>query len=196
MKKIILASASPRRCDLLKQIGLQPIIRTAEFAESMSQNCPPEQLVCENAYGKAAAVVKDLVNKSAIIIAADTIVALNHFKLGKPENLAAAKNMLRSLSGRRHEVISGVCVWDGETGKQLTRAVTTIVEMRTISDDEIAAYCATNEPYDKAGAYGIQLRAGLFVERIEGSYSNVVGLPLATVGNMLHELGYEVSALW
>ena len=124
-----------------------------------------------------------------MIIASDTLVSLDGVPLGKPEDAADAKRMLRALSGREHEVFSGVCVMDVRTGRQETRAVRTGVTFRDLSDQEIEAYIATGEPMDKAGAYAIQGGAGAFVTGLDGSFENVMGFPVDEVREMLSLFG-------
>lgn len=183
---IVLASASPRRRELLTQIGCDFKIVTSDVFEDNAQNIPPAQLAVSHAKAKALAVRAEA-DIDDIIIGADTIVVLSDEVFGKPQNAADAKRILQSLSGREHEVITGVAV---VTGTQvLTEYTVTIVRMAVMSDEEIENYIATGEPMDKAGAYAIQGIGALFVEGINGCYSNVVGLPLRTIAGLLKQVG-------
>lgn len=183
--KIILASSSPRRKELLEQIGLVFEQQTVDFEEITAQGIAPAQLVLQNAYGKAQSVQSD---DEAIIIAADTVVVFAGKILGKPEDEKQARAMLGMLSGQTHEVFTGICVRRGENFYNAQEK--TKVTMRKLPEKEIAAYVATGEPLDKAGAYGIQGKGALLVERIEGCYFNVVGLPLVCLKGLLEKAGF------
>ena len=184
---LVLASASPRRRELLAQLGLPFEI----FAPDVDERPGPGEfdatkLVERLAREKAEAGRRD--SPDAIVIAADTEVALPRQRtLGKPADAEDARRMLRSLAGRQHEVSTGVCVWGPE--RRLARTVVTRVRVRPISEAEIAWYVGTGEPLDKAGAYAIQGKGAIFVAAIEGSWSNVVGLPMAELTEMLAESG-------
>ncbi|MBM3210948.1 septum formation inhibitor Maf [Candidatus Poribacteria bacterium] len=185
MKKIILASASPRREQLLKQIGIVFEIIPSNVNEKDFTHHDPvanTQLIALSKAQDVAAKVKDV-----IIIGADTQVIIDDEVLGKPEDDVDAINMLRKLSGKKHRVITGVAIIDGKTGKNETWAEITEVVFRKISEDEIIDYIETGEHRGKAGAYGIQGRAAAFVKRIEGCYFNVVGLPLAKLSQKLRK---------
>ncbi len=184
-KTIILASNSPRRKDLLKQIGVDFTSDPADVDERVMPGETPEVYAIRVALDKARVAAARA--GAGIVIAADTIVVLNDEILGKPADAADAVRMLTVLSGRGHEVITGLAVVDAATGRSAVRTSATRVWFRDLSDRELAAYVATGEPLDKAGAYGIQERGALLVERIEGCYSNVVGLPLSLLGEMLRE---------
>ncbi|MBQ8747014.1 MAG: septum formation inhibitor Maf [Clostridia bacterium] len=181
---LILASASPRRHELLTAAGIPHTVLTADTDESLPDGILPHEAVEMLSLKKAQAVLP-IAPDDAIILAADTVVALDGGILGKPQDEADAKHMLESLSGREHHVYTGVTVTDGKT--TVTTHARTTVRMRTLTDAEIDAYIATGEPMDKAGAYGIQGRASLFVTGIEGDYANVVGLPVSLVGEILKE---------
>lgn len=182
--RVVLASGSPRRLELLRRIGIEPHVRPADVDETPRANEAPNELVARLARTKAHAVDR---HPEEIVLAADTVVVLDAVILGKPRDDADARRMLRALSGRSHDVVTGVHAV-GPAGE--TSAVeTTEVTMRPIADHEIAAYVATGEPADKAGAYAIQGRAGAFVTGIVGSDTNVIGLPLATAARMLGEVG-------
>ena len=181
----ILASASPRRLELLKQIGIEPKVSVSAFDE-VSSALHPEELVTANAIGKGTNVVAKG-PKDAVVIAADTIVVLNNKILGKPHSEAEAVSMLTELSGRKHQVLTAVAVF--YQGKRLVKIDNTAVEFYPLTKGQILSYVATKEPLDKAGAYGIQGWGAVLVKGIHGSYSNVVGLPLGTLIRMLMEMG-------
>lgn len=186
---MILASASPRRKQLLEQIGLNFKVVAAGVDESGCGELPPGELVEQLSQRKAAAVA-ERVGQDDLIIAADTVVSLEGTALGKPSDEGAAYRMLTALSGVRHQVYTGLTLRQGE--KVLTRRQQTTVTFRELSEEEITAYIATGEPIDKAGAYGIQGMGAVLVESIEGDYYNVMGLPLCLLCEMLKEFGVEV----
>jgi septum formation protein len=188
--KIILASNSPRRRELLEQIGLTFLVAPADVDESVRDGEAPKDYAERLALDKARAAASRA--KEGIVIAADTFVVVGDAIFGKPVDAADARRMLSELSGRGHEVLTGLAVVDAATGRSAVRTSATGVWFRELSDREIAAYVATGEPLDKAGAYGIQERGALLVERIEGCYSNVVGLPLSLLGEMLREFGVSL----
>lgn len=183
-KKLILASGSPRRRELLKQMGY-------EF-----EVCPAD--VDETAEGPAGDVVMLLARRKAraaaagrtegIVIASDTLVSLDGVGLGKPKDAAEAKEMLFSLSGREHDVYTGVCMIDAGTGRTLEKCVRTGVQFRELTEEEIDEYVKTGEPMDKAGAYAIQGGAGGFVTWLDGSFENVMGFPVDEVDAMLKKM--------
>ena len=180
---LILASASPRRKELLTQAGFTFEVRAAHLNEDPRPEEDPIAYVTRLAREKAQAVFDAGGNAEAVVLGADTTVTLDNNMLGKPEDAADAARMLRLLSGRTHRVITGVAV---VTARRVeVAAEVTGVSFLTLSDEEIAAYVATGEPMDKAGAYGIQGRAARWIPRVEGCYFNVVGLPLALVTTML-----------
>jgi septum formation protein len=185
--KIILASNSPRRKELLTQIGLTFAVAPADVDESVLTGEAPEACASRLALDKARVAAKRA--GEGIVIAADTIVVVDGAVLGKPTDAADARRMLARLSGKEHAVVTGLAVLDATTGRSNVRTSMTKVVFRDLSQREIDAYVATGEPLDKAGAYGIQDRGALLVERIEGCYSNVVGLPLSLLGEMLREFG-------
>jgi septum formation protein len=188
-RELILASASPRRRELLARAGLVFRVHASRVDESIDPRTPPEQAALELAERKARAVARELGPLDAIAIAADTIVALeNGSMLGKPADAREAQVMLRSLSNTRHRVITGVCCLDLD-GSRLARGFErTFVTMRAISDAEVAAYVASNEWQDKAGGYAIQENADRFVTGLEeGGFDNVVGLPVALTLRLLGE---------
>ena len=183
---IILASQSPRRQELLKLLGLEFTVHTADIDEHMDPSLPPEQEVARVSAEKARAVAKDCAEED-IIISADTIVVIDGQILGKPKSEADAIRMLNLLSGRRHEVMTGLTVLSG--GQSQTRVVRTGIEFRRLTDREIDAYVATGEPMDKAGAYGIQGYACRYITGIRGDYYTVMGLPVQQLYCALRDLG-------
>jgi septum formation protein len=184
--EIILASASPRREQLLKQIGLVFRIIPSEAAEDRIEATLPEQYVQKCALAKAI-MIRQQVNPSDIVIGADTVVVLDGIIYGKPCDAADARRMLASLAGRTHSVWSGLAVVSANG--QVTRAVETKVTLSELSSQQIERYVDSGEPMDKAGAYAIQGLGAMFVERVNGCYYNVVGLPLQTLTQILATLG-------
>lgn len=185
--KIILASTSPRRSQLLKDLGLKISVVKSRVRESKFDLRKPEKLAKNLALAKAREAARKV--GEGIIIGADTVVVLRGKVLGKPKDGREAEAMLRKLSGRTHEVITGLVVIDASTGRKTIDCVRTKVKFRGLTEEEISGYVATGEPLDKAGAYGIQGRAGVFVEKIDGCYYNVVGLPLARLAEILKDYG-------
>jgi septum formation protein len=184
---LILASASPRRRELLAQAGFAFEAAVADVPEVRKPGEDPIRFVTRLAREKAEAVAtRDAVPRETIVLGADTIVVVDEEVLGKPQDEADAARMLRLLSGRTHQVITGVCLVKGRERQRA--AEVTFVRFNTLSGDEIAAYVATGEPLDKAGAYAIQGRAARWVPRIHGCYFNVVGLPLALVSSMIEAM--------
>lgn len=192
MPDLLLASASPRRKELLEQIGVNYIARSMDIDESVSIGELPEEYVQRLAFEKAMAGIK--VSNGLPVLAADTSVVVDGKILGKPESQQEAVDMLQRLSGRSHQVITGVALvgTEGESGANICTSVSTLVHFLPINKQQIQAYVETLEPMDKAGAYGIQGKAAVFVEKIEGSYSNVVGLPLEQIGMMLHRFNIPI----
>jgi len=185
-KKLILASASPRRRQLLRQIGLTFQVIPSSVDESNDVYHDPSASVQAIALRKARDVAASV--EDGIVIGADTQILMDDEVLGKPEDAADAVRMLSKLSGRTHRVITGVALVDAGTSFEETWVETTLVTFRKLSDDEISDYVETGEPMGKAGAYGIQGGAAAFVEKIEGCYFNVVGLPLAKLVQKLRKL--------
>jgi len=183
-QKIILASASPRRSELLAQIGLEHIVVTSNVSEDFDGEMLPQEVVIVLAVRKAQAVSKKAARNS-IIIAADTMVVLGTEVLGKPNSVKEAMEMLQKLSGQQHEVFTGIAVIRTSDGKVVVDYGKTTVRFRKLTDAEIAQYSETAEWRDKAGGYAIQGIAAKFVESIEGEYSNVVGLPLCKLSEIL-----------
>ena len=183
---IVLASASPRRENLLRQIGLEFQICPSKVEEPEVTHAPPETTVQELALTKAKAVAAEL--PSGLVIGADTVVVINQRVIGKPDNAQHATEILTRLSGKRHEVITGVALVAIDRGREVMWAEKTVVQFRELRQSEIREYLRSGEALDNAGAYGIQGRAAAFVDRIEGCYFNVVGLPLASLVEKLWEL--------
>ena len=184
---LILASASPRRRQLLEQVGYRFEVRPAHIPEDPLPGEDPTAYVMRLARQKAESVYRDLATASPkpemIVLGADTTVTIDDAILAKPEDAADAARMLRLLSGRTHRVITGVALVSANRAE--VAAEVTAVQFRPLSDADIAAYVATDEPMDKAGAYGIQGHAARWIPRIEGCYFNVMGLPLALVCSLL-----------
>lgn len=188
--EIILASRSPRRRELLNQIGLKGFrVAAPDVDEQVEGNPAPGALVEELSLRKARAAQAQA-DGDELIIAADTVVVLDGAVLGKPASERDAFAMLSALSGNRHRVYTGVTVLQGE--RVLTQHEETLVAFRDLEPDEIGAYIASGEPMDKAGAYGIQGLGSLLVSRLEGDYFNVMGLPLFRLGQMLAEFGVNL----
>jgi septum formation protein len=188
--RLILASASPRRRELLGQLRLRFEVVPSEIDEVLAGPPTPET-VAALALAKARAVACRV--GAGVVLGADTVVVLDGVALGKPVDAGDAAAILRRLRGRAHEVITGIAAVDAATGRTDTTAVVTRVVMAEVTDDAIAAYVAGGEPLDKAGAYGIQGAGSALVARYEGSYSNVVGLPLAATARLLRSFGVALS---
>jgi septum formation protein len=192
---LILASQSPRRAELLRNAGILFEVRPAEIDESVHEGESPFEYVKRLAREKALKALKTA-PKGAVVIGADTTVVVDGESLGKPQDEADARRMLRQLSGRGHQVTTGVCVAFYDADGAVVTAVeaeVTEVEFATMSAEQIAAYVASGEPMDKAGAYAIQGRASRWIPRIRGCYFNVVGLPVARVCAMLARTKSEGS---
>lgn len=185
MRPVVLASGSPRRRELLGQMGIEEFeVLPARGEETAPAGLAPEALVARLALQKAREVAA--LRPEATVIGADTVVALEGRVLGKPADEAQAREILSALSGRRHQVYTGMAVLSG--GREFTHVECTEVEFRPLTAEEIAAYVATGDPMDKAGAYGIQGRACVFIRGIRGDYYNVVGLPVCALHQLLTRL--------
>ena len=182
--KIILASASPRRKELLEQLGLTFLVFPAQGEEKQVGDTPSEIVMNLAKVGE----------QDSLVIGADTVVVKDGKVLGKPKNREDAFTMLKGLSGSIHEVYTGVSLWMREDGKKVQYSFyeCTKVTMYPVTDEELNRYIDTGEPMDKAGAYGIQGKAAAFIEKIEGDYNNVVGLPIARIYQELKQLGIDV----
>ncbi len=187
-KKIILASQSPRRKWLLEQIGLEFDIIPSNFDEDIENKKFSKKLIESLAYEKAKEVSQRIDDK-ALIIAADTVVILGEQILGKPVDEADATKMLQKLSGQTHKVITAIAIIDKYEEKTLLNSTISKVKFKKLSEREISDYIKTGEPMDKAGSYGIQAYGSLFVEKVEGCYNNIVGLPLNLLCEMLKSFG-------
>jgi len=187
--ELVLASASPRRKELLEQIGLQFEIVPSRADETVLPGETPEEHVIRLSIAKASEVATRTDIDGRWFIGSDTIVLCDEQILGKPADARQATAMLKMLSGREHRVLSGYAVLDQLTGDKIAEAISTKVRFRDLTDEEIARYIATGEPMDKAGSYAIQGLGVCFVASIEGSYTNVVGLPLCRLTLALEELG-------
>ncbi len=189
MSELVLASHSPRRRELLAQIGVPFISAGVDIDERVLDGESPQHYVERLAVKKALACARQLA-PDAVVLGSDTTVVCDQRVLGKPRDCADAIEMLMGLSGRRHQVMTSVALVRGE--QTLSRVVTTDVFFRTLTEAECQSYWNTGEPADKAGAYGIQGLGAVFVERIEGSYSAVVGLPLQETAELLSRMGIAV----
>jgi nucleoside triphosphate pyrophosphatase len=190
MTSFYLASASPRRQQLLEQLGLRFEVVVADVDESLRPAEAAETYVSRVAETKARVVVERLNGPSLPVLAADTAVVLDGSILGKPKDRADGIEMLGSLAGRSHQVLSAVALW--HAGRVRMAVSRSWVTFRAVSVDEAAAYWSSGEPADKAGGYGIQGLGGVFVESLEGSYSGVMGLPLFETAALLKEAGIDV----
>lgn len=190
MRKIILASASPRRKKILEKTGLNFSITTSNYEEDLDLPLKPRELARFLSRKKAEAVMNRY--KNAIIIAADTFIVFRGRPFGKPHSPLEARKMLSLLNGRSHTVITGYTVINTGTGEKITRSVETRVWIKKMTVEEIDAYVASREPLDKAGAYAIQGQGAMIVKRIDGDYLNVVGLPLFDIVQTLKKLGIRV----
>jgi len=190
MRAIVLASASPRRKQLLEQLGLKFIVNPSECSEELSADSEPHSLARAISLEKAKRVVSR--HKDAVVIAADTFGVFEGHIIGKPRNAAEARDILTALSGRCHSVVTGFSVADTRTGRITTSSVETRVFMKCLTPVEIDAYVKSGEPLDKAGAYAIQGLGATIVERIEGDFFNVVGLPLFALCRILEEFDIKI----
>ena len=187
MAKLVLASGSPRRQELLQRMGIKDFdVRVPDTEENFPQGLSPREVVCYISREKSDAAAA-LCTDDEIVITADTMVFLDDRRLGKPKDKADALSMLTALQGRRHTVCTGVTVRQGS--RILTEAESTEVCFRPATEEELRAYIATGEPMDKAGAYGIQGLGALLVEGIQGDFFNVMGLPILRLSRMLSTFG-------
>ncbi len=192
LREIVLASGSPRRLELLRSLGFAVEVARSGYDEPNDERLAPPELAAHHARAKL-----DLVRPrfpAAAVVAADTVVDLDGHSLGKPNDAREAAIMLRSLSGRSHRVHSAYALALPGAQAPLERLSTTLVRFHHLSEDEIAAYVATGEPMDKAGAYGIQGRATALVETIDGDYCTVVGFPLGDFIRTLQDLGFRLPS--
>lgn len=192
--EIILASGSPRRRALLGEIGIPFRVVVSDAPEDLDPELDPEAQAVALAERKARAVAANL--GEGLVLGADTIVVLDGDILGKPADDADAARMLRRLSGRAHDVITGLALIDARTGERMTAAVTSLVTFHPLDDQTIARYVATSEPRDKAGGYAIQGIGGRLIAQLDGCFDNVVGLPLCAASHLLAEAGIPIPAGW
>lgn len=190
MKKLILASTSPRRKEILSKTGLVFEVHKSDYEEDMTLDMPPEELAEFLSAGKAMAVASK--NPGAIVIAADTFVVHEHHRLGKPHTPERAKEMLQMLSGKAHYIVTGVTIVDTQTGQVRSFHEKTYVHMAELSEELIDQYIATGEPLDKAGAYALQELGAMLIEKTEGDFFNAMGLPLRHLVHELQAFGVEV----
>lgn len=190
MKKIILASASPRRREILKLTGLEFSVCASSYEEDLDLPLRPRVLARYLSSKKAEAVAKKY--RNAIVIAADTFIVFKNRLLGKPRNEKDAEKMLNMLNGKPHSVITGFTIIDTGNNKILSRSVSTMVYFRKLSKEDIRAYVRTKEPLDKAGAYAVQGLGAVFIEKINGDFFNVMGLPLCVLTESLKKFGIYV----
>lgn len=188
---LILASASPRRAELLSQIGISFTIIKPALEEKPDLKRKPHEIALALAEDKARFVAQKL--DRGVVLAADTLVVFQGELMGKPVDIDDARRMLRLLSGSRHEVITGLVLLDAASGLVEKAYSKTTVWMKDLSEQEINDYVKGGEPLDKAGAYGIQGKAALFVDRIEGCYFNVVGLPLSLLYDMIQKMQFTIQ---
>ncbi len=193
MNTIVLASSSPRRIELLSRYNIDPIIMKAKIEEKILPGEAPEQVAMALAFEKANQVAKGL-DGDRIVIGADTIVACEDQILGKPKDKEEAKGMLQFLSDREHNVITGISIIKPQSNMRIIDFEKTIVKFRKLSHKKIESYIKTEEYIDKAGAYGIQGLGGVLIERIDGCYFNVVGLPLYKL-DILLEKYFDINLL-
>jgi len=189
--KILLASTSPRRIQLLSDLNLPFEVITPRIIEPQILS-DPRSSVIQNSLLKAQSVLDDV--EEGYVVAADTIVVKDDLILGKPRDEEEARTMLGTLSGTTHIVFTGVTVINSATGEAVSDAAESMVYMKKISDDEISTYVESGEPMDKAGAYGIQAYGSMIIERIEGCYFNVMGLPMSLLHDLFKE--FEVNLLY
>jgi septum formation protein len=187
MKRLVLASSSPRRRELLKRTGIQFIIEQSKYEEKINHNVEPKELVKSLSLGKAKSVAKS--HKNAIVLAADTVIVLEGEIIGKPKNEEDAKRTLAKMSGKPHFAITGFAIIDTGTNKTVSKSVETKVYFRKLTPKEIDDYVKSKEPLDKAGSYAIQGLASKFVDEVEGDFDNVVGLPVSDLIRELREFG-------
>lgn len=188
MQNLILASSSPRRKELLENLRLSFAISSSDVDESFAPELSPEEVVMELAERKARAVFEE--NRDSFVIGSDTIVVANNQILGKPADEAEAVRMLKMLSGKKHDVYTGVCIMSPISSSRFFEK--TEVWFWELTDDELRSYVKSGEPLDKAGAYGIQQLGSMLVKKINGDYFAVVGLPVARTVRELQRLGYQL----
>ena len=191
MKKIILASGSPRRKELLRMlIGDNFEVKISAYEEDNTLAMSPKDLVLYHSLEKGRGVANQL--PEGVVIGADTVVVFDSQVLGKPRNEDEAREMLEKISGQAVDIISGIAVIDIETKKELREFEITKIKMKRMSAEEITDYIKTGVPMDRAGAFGVQDKGAVFIEKIDGCYFNAVGLPLFKLNNLLNQLGISI----
>jgi septum formation protein len=190
---LVLASESTRRADLLRQHGFRFTIHPSKISESLKKNLKVEAQIQDIAERKLAAVIKDLGPEPKVWLAADTMVVLDDEPLGKPDSVEHAVQMLTKLSSREHQVMTAISLWSSSTKKFKSALIKTKVQFKTLSPKSIEEYVTTQEPMDKAGAYGIQGLGRELVENFVGSYTNVMGLPMEDLLSILREPDFFVE---
>ena len=194
MRKIVLASSSPRRKELLAKTGLKFIVDSGDYEEDMTLKLKPIELAKVLSRGKAESVAEKY--KDAIIIGADTFIVYKDQVMGKPHTSSRAIAMLKKLSGKSHSVITGFTILDAKTGKSLSRAVVSRVYFATMTPQEIAAYVKTGEPLERGGGYAIQDLGSVFIKKMEGDFLGIMGLPIYELTKALKHFGIDVVAGW
>ena len=189
-QKIILASTSPRRHGLAQEMGLEFEVVSSNYEEDMTLNLSPKELAKTLAYGKAIEVARKL--NEGVVIGIDTFIVFNGKKLGKPKTKEKAYKFLKSFSGNQLNVISGIALIDCKTKKEIKDCEVSKVKFKKMSDQEIKTYIQTGEPLDKAGAFAIQGLGSIFIDRISGSYTNIVGFPISCLYKNLKKLGVNI----
>lgn len=193
LSRIVLGSASPRRLELLRSLGLEVHVVPSGYDEPDLPDTTPRELASRHAAAKLRAVLRQSALEPGVpVLSADTVVDLDGTSLGKPRDAAEATRMLAMLSSRQHAVHTAFALAVAGSGERIEERATTVVTFYPLTTDEIAEYVATGEPFDKAGAYGIQGRAAALVQRIDGDFYTVMGLPLAPVIRALRRLGFEL----
>ncbi len=187
MRKLILASSSPRCKEILEKLNIPFEVKPSNYEEDMTQDLTPDKLVIALSLGKAKDIA--LKNKNSVVIGADTIVFFNNNKLGKPKTNEVAKMMLSEMNGKINSVFTGYTVIDTASNKIISKSVETKVYMKKLSEEEIDDYVYSGEPLDKAGAYASQGLGAILVDKIDGDFFNVMGLPLSSLADTLKEFG-------
>jgi septum formation protein len=194
MRKIVLASSSPRRKELLEKTGLQFVVDPGDYEEDMTMKLKPIELAKTLSRGKAESVAKR--HKDAIIIGADTFIAYKNEVMGKPHTPPRAIARLKQLSGKTHSVITGFTIIDTRSGKSISRAIESKVKLRKMTPREISAYVKTGEPLERAAGYAIQELGSVFIEKVDGDFFSVIGLPVYELVKELKRFGVDVVEQW
>ncbi len=189
-QKIILASTSPRRQELAKQMGLEFEVVPSDYAEDMTLSLSPEDLAMTLSYGKAKSVAKDRIE--GIVIGIDTFIVYRGIKIGKPHTAKKARQILKSFSGKTIQVYSGIAFIDCSTGKEIKDYEITEVTFKKLTESEITHYVISGEPLDKGGSFAIQGLGSVFIERVKGCYANVVGFPINNVYRNLKKMRVNI----